>query len=44
MAAGGFDAVIGNPPYIRIQTMKEWAPTEVEFYKQPLRGGQQGQL
>ena len=23
MAAGGFDAVIGNPPYIRIQTMKE---------------------
>jgi len=30
---GGFDAVIGNPPYIRIQTMKEWAPTEVEFYK-----------
>lgn len=33
MAAGGFDAVIGNPPYIRIQTMKEWAPLEVEAYK-----------
>jgi len=32
-ARGGFDAVIGNPPYIRIQAMKEWAPTEVEFYK-----------
>jgi hypothetical protein len=32
-AAGGFDAVIGNPPYIRIQTMKEWAPLDVEFYK-----------
>jgi len=30
---GGFDAVIGNPPYIRIQAMKEWAPLEVEFYK-----------
>jgi hypothetical protein len=30
---GGFDAVIGNPPYIRIQTMKEWAPREVELYK-----------
>ncbi|MBM4162673.1 MAG: restriction endonuclease subunit M, partial [Ignavibacteria bacterium] len=29
----GFDAVIGNPPYIRIQTMKEWAPLEVEAYK-----------
>ena len=33
MKSGGFDAVIGNPPYIRIQTMKEWAPLEVEFYK-----------
>lgn len=31
---GGFDAVIGNPPYIRIQTMKEWAPVEVEHYKE----------
>ncbi len=31
---GGFDAVIGNPPYIRIQTMKEWAPLEVDHYKQ----------
>jgi type I restriction-modification system DNA methylase subunit/predicted type IV restriction endonuclease len=31
---GGFDAVIGNPPYIRIQALKEWAPVEVEFYKQ----------
>jgi len=30
---GGFDVVIGNPPYIRIQAMKEWAPIEVEFYK-----------
>lgn len=30
----GFDAVIGNPPYIRIQVMKEWAPVEVEYYKQ----------
>lgn len=30
---GGFDAIIGNPPYIRIQAMKEWAPFEVEKYK-----------
>ncbi len=29
----GFDCVIGNPPYIRIQTMKEWSPLEVEIYK-----------
>ena len=30
---GGFDTVVGNPPYIRIQTMKEWVPLEVERYK-----------
>ena len=34
LRAGGFDCVIGNPPYIRIQTMKEWALLEVEIYKE----------
>ncbi|MCK4546490.1 MAG: Eco57I restriction-modification methylase domain-containing protein [Candidatus Eisenbacteria sp.] len=34
MKRGGFDAVIGNPPYIRIQTMREWAPVEVDLYKE----------
>lgn len=29
----GFDVVIGNPPYIRIQVLKEFAPREVELYK-----------
>jgi type I restriction-modification system DNA methylase subunit len=33
MKQGGFDAVIGNPPYIRIQTLKDSAPLEIEFYK-----------
>ncbi|RLC79174.1 MAG: restriction endonuclease subunit M [Chloroflexi bacterium] len=50
MAAGGpsagsgqgFDCVIGNPPYVRIQTMKEWAPTEVEFYKQQYAAASKG--
>jgi type I restriction-modification system DNA methylase subunit len=28
----GFDAIIGNPPYIRIQTMKEWASDEVSYF------------
>jgi len=40
--AGGFDCVIGNPPYIRIQTMKEWAPLEVEIYKELFRAGGTG--
>lgn len=31
--AGGFDCIVGNPPYIRVQTLQEWAPFEVEFYK-----------
>ena len=42
MAAGGFDAVIGNPPYIRIQTMKQWAPKEVAFYKQAYASASKG--
>jgi hypothetical protein len=28
----GFDAVIGNPPYIRIQTMKDTQPESVEYF------------
>jgi hypothetical protein len=42
MKAGGFDCVIGNPPYIRIQTMKEWAPLEVEVYKEQFKSAQSG--
>jgi len=38
----GFDAVIGNPPYIRIQAMKEWAPLEVEYYKQRFASASKG--
>ncbi|MCJ7708191.1 MAG: N-6 DNA methylase, partial [Anaerolineales bacterium] len=37
MEEGGFDVVISNPPYIRIQVMKEWAPFEVELYKKQYR-------
>jgi predicted type IV restriction endonuclease len=32
MAAGGFDAVIGNPPYIRIQTLNDTQPEAVEYF------------
>ncbi|MEA1936374.1 MAG: DNA methyltransferase, partial [Thermodesulfobacteriota bacterium] len=42
MQAGGFDAVIGNPPYVRIQAMKEWAPLEVEFYKKRYMAASKG--
>ena len=40
--AGGFDVVIGNPPYIRIQAMQEWAPVEVEFYKRAYKSASTG--
>ncbi|HSP42585.1 MAG TPA: N-6 DNA methylase, partial [Luteolibacter sp.] len=39
---GGFDCVIGNPPYVRIQAMKEWAPIEVEIYKKAYRSSASG--
>lgn len=42
MMAGGFDAIVGNPPYIRIQAMKQWAPQEVEFYKQHYTAASKG--
>ncbi len=29
----GFDVVIGNPPYIRVQTLQDSAPKQVEYLK-----------
>lgn len=29
----GFDCIIGNPPYIRVQELKKWSPEECEFYR-----------
>jgi hypothetical protein len=40
--AGGFDAVIGNPPYIRIQTMQDSQPQEVEFFSHAYKAANQG--
>jgi type I restriction-modification system DNA methylase subunit len=42
MSQGGFDCVIGNPPYVRIQHMKEWAPFEVEHYKNRYKSASSG--
>lgn len=30
---GGFDAIVGNPPYVRIQNLVEYTPDEVAFYQ-----------
>jgi len=33
MKAGGFDVIVGNPPYIRIQNMRTYSPEESLFYQ-----------
>lgn len=38
----GFDAVIGNPPYIRIQNLQEWNPKEARFYRHTYESGSEG--
>lgn len=35
MAREGFDVILGNPPYVRIQNMASYSPDEVAFYKHP---------
>ncbi|RHW41946.1 endonuclease [Neobacillus notoginsengisoli] len=33
MKSGGFDAIVGNPPYVRIQNMKRYSPEELKYYQ-----------
>lgn len=33
MARGGFNVIVGNPPYIRIQNMMAYSPEEASFYQ-----------
>jgi methylase of polypeptide subunit release factors len=39
---GGFDAVIGNPPYIRIQGLQGTSAQDVEFYKKHYKAASKG--
>lgn len=32
MNRGGFDAIVGNPPYIRIQTLQDTTPESVQYF------------
>jgi len=36
MKSGGFDVIVGNPPYIRIQNMTNYSPEEVKLYSHEL--------
>jgi len=33
MADGGFDAVVGNPPYIEVKRYREWMPSQYRYLK-----------
>jgi len=41
-ARHGFDCIIGNPPYIRVQELNRWAPEECEFYKSRYKSAAKG--
>jgi Eco57I restriction-modification methylase/TaqI-like C-terminal specificity domain len=38
----GFDAVIGNPPYIRVQTLNEVSPQQVRYFKRTFHAASRG--
>ena len=42
MRAGGFDAIVGNPPYIRIQTLNETNPHAVAHFGQTYKAASKG--
>ena len=38
----GFDCIMGNPPYIRVQELNKWSPEECEFYKSHYKSAAKG--
>jgi hypothetical protein len=38
----GFDGIIGNPPYIRVQELNKWAPEECDYYKWKYKSAAKG--
>jgi type I restriction-modification system DNA methylase subunit len=42
MKDGGFDSVMANPPYIRIQTMQEFSPIEADYMKRQYESASSG--
>ena len=41
---GGFDCIIGNPPYIRIQEMQKFASKQVSIYKNQYLSASKGNI
>jgi hypothetical protein len=38
----GFDVIVGNPPYVRVQALNKWAPLEVGLIRDRYASGQAG--
>lgn len=36
--SNGFDAIIGNPPYVRIQNLRKYFPEEIKYYQSSVSG------
>ncbi|MDM5209817.1 Eco57I restriction-modification methylase domain-containing protein [Cytobacillus kochii] len=34
----GFDAIVGNPPYVRIQNLQKYSPEEIKYYQSTISG------
>jgi len=34
MGEGGFDVIVGNPPYVRLQTQAEYEPLQVAYFQE----------
>lgn len=39
---GGFDAIVGNPPYARLQTLQEFQPFAVPYFRQHYKAATTG--
>lgn len=39
---GGFDAIVGNPPYVRIQALNDSSPRQAEYLKRHYRSAAKG--
>ncbi len=38
----GFDAIVGNPPYVRVQALNRWAPLDVKILRSRYQTARQG--
>ncbi len=42
MKKGGFDAIVGNPPYVRMQTLRSLEPKSVDYFNERYYSAQKG--